>query len=373
MKLYGLLLLAIGLFPCVTQAGGDEVFVRKEIKLFMKNNNVPAVAIGIIENGKVTFKAGFGTLSREQNRPITTDSFFQIGSQTKVITSIIALSLIEDGKLGLQQNIDDLLPNAFQAIDKNARKSITIERLLSHRSGLPNYPQNVVRIDGDPMVGGYSEAQLLAALQTLKLDHAPGAKFSYSNFNYAVLGYILAKVSGTSYDQLVSDYFAQRFGLAGFYPTLTSGQLSELVTPYRKDHREVATKPWDMGLLMPHGGLYSSIDGLLPLMQLQMSAYGNYLKTNQKSPLVSTQASYATGLYPGLNYGYGMFEAKPELGLYPTTVLWHGGDLDGFGCEYIFDPQRKSGIVLLTSSGGREFVMLGRKIMNNLLLQTASK
>lgn len=68
-----------------------------------------------------------------------------------------------------------------------------------------------------------------------------------------------------------------------------------------------------------------------------------------------------------------MFEATAELGLYPETVLWHGGDLDGFGSEYIFSPSSKVGIVLLTSSGGREFVLLGRKLMNSLLTEKANK
>ncbi|CAH9057171.1 hypothetical protein PSECIP111951_01612 [Pseudoalteromonas holothuriae] len=89
-----------------------------------------------------------------------------------------------------------------------------------------------------------------------------------------------------------------------------------------------------MGLLTPHGGMYSSLEGMLQLMQQQLTAY-NVKKNNAKasSPLLSTQVSYTTGLYDGLDYGYDMFSATTELGLYHETVLWHGGDLDGFGSE----------------------------------------
>lgn len=107
-------------------------------------------------------------------------------------------------------------------------------------------------------------------------------------------------------------------------------------------------------------------------MLQQMTMYQKFIENDEISPLISTQASYATGLYEGLNYGYGMFEATPELGLYPQTVLWHGGDLDGYGCEYIFSPISQTGIVLLTSSGGREFVLLGRTIMQKLLAEEES-
>ncbi|CAH9051666.1 hypothetical protein PSECIP111951_01613 [Pseudoalteromonas holothuriae] len=113
-----------------------------------------------------------------------------------MITSTITLALIEDGKLSLTDNLSELLPEHFLAIDKNKLKHITIDTLLSHRSGLPNYPSNVSRIDGDPMNGGYSEQQLLQALKNLPLKHEPNSKFAYANFNYALLGYILSKKIG---------------------------------------------------------------------------------------------------------------------------------------------------------------------------------
>lgn len=372
MNFIKVFVLVVGVLSGFVYADSSNDFVEKEITSFMKQHNVPAVSIGIIKNGEITFEKAYGTQSRENKSPVTTSSLFQIGSQSKVITSLLTLALVEDGKLKLDAPIDDLLPGLFASIDKTTLRKMTIDTLLSHRSGLPNYPKNVTRVDGDPMEGGYTEAQLLAALKSIKLDFEPGSKFAYSNFNYAVMGYILSAKTGKSYETLVEEYLTDRLGVVGFYAGLTAAQQSSVVTPYRKDKRELATKAWDMGLLAPHGGLYSSTNSLTKLMLQQMAMYESFIKNKQRSPFISTQASYATGLYPGLNYGYGMFEATPELGLYPQTVLWHGGDLDGFGCEYIFSPATKTGIVLLTSSGGREFVMLGRKLMQNLLTEKAN-
>jgi CubicO group peptidase (beta-lactamase class C family) len=68
--------------------------VDNEVTLFMKNNDISAVTVGVIENGKIQFEKSYGTYSRENIKPVTTDSLFQIGSQTKVITSLITLAAV---------------------------------------------------------------------------------------------------------------------------------------------------------------------------------------------------------------------------------------------------------------------------------------
>lgn len=362
-------LLMVGILSSLAHAKEDYEFVESGITSFMQEQNVPAISVAVIKNGELKFAKAYGTLNRETNAPVTTTSLFQIGSQSKVITSMLALALVEEGQLKLDDNIDDLLPGLFSSIDKTTLRKITLDTLLSHRSGLPNYPDNLTRVDGDPLEGGYTESQLLEAFKSTTLDFEPTSKFAYSNFNYAVIGYILSTTTDKSYEKLVEEYLPNNLGVSGFYARLPLDKQSAMVTPYRKDDRNIATKPWDMGLLAPHGGLYSSTSSLSKLMLQQMGMYQRFIENEEISPLISTQASYATGLYEGLNYGYGMFEATPELGLYPQTVLWHGGDLDGYGCEYIFSPSSQTGIVLLTSSGGREFVLLGRTLMQKLLAE----
>lgn len=281
MKLLKLTLLIIYFLSCTVNAEERYAFLENEITLFMKNNDIPAVTVGVIENGDIQFEKAYGTYSRENIKPVTTDSLFQIGSQTKVITSLITLAAVEDGILKLDDNLDTLLPDLFSSIDKNTLQKITIDTLLSHRSGLPNYPKNVTRIDGDPMEGGYSEAQLLIALKSTILDFEPGSKFSYSNFNYALIGYILSKKTGKTYETLINEYLRKRLGITEVYSQLQADRSSVVVTPYRKDNRLIKTKPWEMGLLTPHGGLYASNHALLKLMEQQISAYQVFFKNRQ--------------------------------------------------------------------------------------------
>lgn len=356
-----LLLLA---FPSALLANDNNFSIEKEIQHYLAHNNVPALSIGIIKNGKVEFIQHYGVLNRDTEEAVTENTFYQIGSQTKVITSIIALTLINEGKLKLTDSVQKLIPDTIPTSKVAAWKSITIDDLLSHRSNLPNYPSNVYRQDGEPMLGGYNLQQLHSAIKNMDVQKNSEKKFSYSNFNYALLGYIITQVTNKSYSVLIEDYINKKYGLSDITSEPHSQPNLILASPYRKDKRNIETRPWDMGLLTPHGGLYSTVENLAKLMSYQLKAYR---QKNIQSPLYLSQANYDTGLYEGLSYGLGMFEATPELGLFSETVYWHGGDLDGYGCEYLFSPEKNSGVVLLTSSGGREFVMLARKIMSQLI------
>lgn len=352
----------------------DRVNIDKQVQQFMAKEDIPALAIGIIQNGKITFTSAHGVIDRKNKQGINQKTIFQIGSHSKPLTSIITLELINEGKLNLSDRVIDHLPRVFPQASIAEFESLTIEHLMVHRSGLPTYPKNVTRIDGDAFLGGYSEAMLLEALSTIELRFAPDEKWRYSNFNYAVLGYILSKITNKSYSQLVKEYIAGKYELSDTLVNLSDEQKStELATPYRKDNRQVVTQPWDMGLLTPHGGVYSTIDDLAHLMELQMAAYRKYNKSGVTSPLISTQIKYDTDFtqggkkYQGFSYGLGMIEVTPEFPMHDETVLYHGGDLDGFGSEYRFSPEHGVGVVMLTSSGGRKFIRFAMTIMDELL------
>lgn len=352
----------------------DKLNIDQQVQQFMAKEDIPALAIGIIQNGKVVFTSAHGVLDRNSNQPINQKTLFQIGSHTKALTGMIAFELINEGKLNLSDRVIDHLPGVFPKTSINEFKSLTIEHLMVHRSGLPTYPKNVTRIDGDAMLVRYSEEMLLEALSTIELRFAPDEKWRYSNFNYAVLGYVLSKITNKSYDQLVKEYVTDKYQLADTLVNLSEHQINtNLATPYRKDDRQIATQPWDMGLLTPHGGAYSTIDDFAHLMELQLAAYSEYNHNGVKSSLVATQILYDVDYtqdgkkYPGLSYGVGMFEATPEWGSSTETVFYHGGDLDGFGSEYRFSPEHGVGVVMLTSSGGRKFIKFAMTIMNDLL------
>jgi CubicO group peptidase (beta-lactamase class C family) len=364
-----LLLLSLIISPAFSQdTPTDKVEIEQKIQNFMAAEDIPAITFAIIKQGKVAFSGGFGVRVRETEQAVSQDTLFQIGSQTKTLTGIITAELIKAGKLKLSDTVIELLPNAFPTEFVTQFESLTIEHLLLHRSGLPNYLSNVTRIDGDAFLGGFSEEMFLAGLKSIKPEFAANEKWQYANLNYALLGYVLSKLTDKTYPQLINQYITKQYGLASTLASLSDNTIkNRLATPYRKDNRKVITQPWDMGLLTAHGGAYSNVFDLARLMELQIAAYTRYQKTGHASPLVLTQVKSATGVRPGMSYGFGMTEVTTEAGMFSKTVLFHGGDLDGYGCEYLFSTEMGVGVVMLTSSGGRKFHKLAMNIMNELL------
>ena len=125
-----------------------------------------------------------------------------------------------------------------------------------------------------------------------------------------------------------------------------------LVTPYSKDNRKMETKNWKMGKLAPPSGLYSSVSDLTNLLLAQLTIYN---KNNKKDILFLTNDTRNAWDGTGIYYGYGLFDwGNGEFG--------HGGDMDGYGSEYWFNPKENVGFVLLTSSGGKWVTELSKEI-----------
>jgi len=335
--------------------------IRASIEAAMVENDVPAVSVGIVKDGKIALLEGFGVLERGGDRRIDEHSIYQIGSQTKMLTGIIATRLIAEGRLGVDMPIVPLLPQEVTSQARERLRRITVGHLLLHRSGIPSTPPGSTRIDGDPMLAGFTKQDLLRDLNSLELDFEPGEKTEYSNFGYAILGYLCEITTDLDYATLLRNYVSEEYDLASVVIEPGPAQESLIPVPYRKDDRSIASARWKMGKLVPGGGAYSSVVDLSRLQAQQIKAYRRYIDGSKPSPLVLTETTVPYRS-EGMSYGFGLIEmAGPDGATYG-----HGGDLDGFGCEYFFSPERNVGLVLLTSSGGRWLGELAMEIFQSL-------
>jgi len=321
-------------------------WIRSKVNSVMKKNNIPAISIGLVRNGKLEFAEGFGVKNRKTKTLVDKYSLYQIGSDTKKMTGIIVRNLVAQGKLDLNTSIVTYLPPTLTDDAKEKLKPITVLNLLHHKSGIPNRAPSNKRIDGDPMLIPYTEKNLHHDLNTIQLDFEPGTKFSYSNLGYGIIGYICERVSKQPYAQLIEQYIATPYHLPNTTTVPSEKQLKKLVTPYRKDARDIETKRYIMGKLTPAGGVYSNVMDISELMIHQINAYNSYTTTGDVSnPLVLTENSGIEGNDYGFGLGKRVFETGVQYG--------HGGDMDGFGSAYIFSPEYNLGLIILTSSGGR--------------------
>lgn len=179
----------------------DQLFDR----LLEKNKGMGSIAIA--QDGKVLYTRsfGYGQITETIKAPLTDQTKYRISSITKMYTAVMIFQLIEEDKLKLSDRLDKFFPQI-----PNATK-ITIDQILSHRSGIPN-----VVPDGSGMQPR-TEEERIAEIARLQPDFEPGSRHLYSNSGYVLLGYIVEKASGQSYQEALKTRIVSKLGLQNTY------------------------------------------------------------------------------------------------------------------------------------------------------------
>lgn len=179
----------------------DQLFDR----LLEKNKGMGSITIA--KDGKVLYTRsfGYGQITETIKTPLTDQTKYRISSITKMYTAVMIFQLIEEDKLKLSDRLDKFFPQI-----PNATK-ITIDQILSHRSGIPN-----VVPDGSGMQPR-TEEERIAEIARLQPDFEPGSRHLYSNSGYVLLGYIVEKAGGQSYQEALKTRIVSKLGLQNTY------------------------------------------------------------------------------------------------------------------------------------------------------------
>lgn len=180
----------------LAQADNVDDYIQAE----MQKRHLPAVALVVVRDGKIVKQKAYGLASVELQVSATDETIFHIASITKIFTATAIMSLVEEGKISLDDNVRKILPSLPVAWGH-----VKVRHLLTHTSGLPDA---VINDDTDEVIAN-TRAEALRKLARLPLLNRPGAKWSYNETGYVLLGMIIEKVSGQSY----ADFLAQRFFL----------------------------------------------------------------------------------------------------------------------------------------------------------------
>src|SRR5581483_8105151 len=160
----------------------------------------------VARGSDVLFSQGYGSADLEWNIPNAPSTKFRLGSVTKQFTAASILLLEERGKLSVNDPVKKYLPDAPAAWDK-----ITIFHLLTHTSGIPNFTAfpDYRKLEPFPATA----EQLVARFRDKPLEFEPGSKWNYSNSGYVLLGYLIEKISGDSYQKFVSENILTPLGM----------------------------------------------------------------------------------------------------------------------------------------------------------------
>jgi CubicO group peptidase (beta-lactamase class C family) len=180
-------------------------WIESELPALLARRRVPAAAVGVLQDGQVIDHA-CGILNLETGVEATTDSLFQVGSITKLWTTDLVMQLVDEGRVGLDDEIRRHLPG-FAVADEEATATITVRQLLSHTAGF----EGDIFTDHGP--GDDAVERFVASMGDLPQIFAPGERFSYSNAGFAVLGRLVEVLRGTTWDRALQERLADPLGL----------------------------------------------------------------------------------------------------------------------------------------------------------------
>ncbi|PLR79840.1 hypothetical protein CVD25_09690 [Bacillus canaveralius] len=341
----------------------------------VEKHHIPGASVAIAQEGQIVYHKGFGFRNVEKSLPITEDTVFGIGSVTKSFTCVAIMQLQEAGKLNVLDPVVKYLPE-FKVKDENALTEINIHHFMTHSSGLPpmsslfyamkrsmdidphadKYPGlDIEKKDHEP-IDTYDQLMEFIANQEFELLGAPGTHFSYSNDAYALLGTIIERVSGISYEQYVYDHILNPCGMENSFFTIDEYQEYENITTcYVIDqsdgNKSVITAPvwWDSPSMRAAGFLKSTANDMLKYAEI----FRNKGVVNEKRILTEESVNEMIKPHiqtqPGRFYGYGLMITPDYFG---TLLVEHGGALKAIAAQMSILPEKGVSGVVLTNLAG---------------------
>ncbi|WP_420143391.1 serine hydrolase domain-containing protein [Sphingobium sp.] len=327
---------------------------------FQVDSHAPGLVYGIVADGRLVHVKGLGVQDLVEKRPVTPDSLFRIASMTKAFTALSILKLREEGRLSLDDLAETYVPEmrGWTYPTKDS-PHIRIRDLLTHSAGF---------VDDNPWGDRQTplpDAEFTKMLQRgVPFSSAPGSHYEYSNFGFALLGRIVANVSGMPYRRYVEQTLLTPLGMTSSGYEIGEWPIERRAIGYRwEDGRWKVEPSMRDGAFGAMGGLQTSAsdyarwvafllaawparddadDGPVSRASVRMLAEGS----NFTSVAQRYGASGATACRQSLAYGFGMRVAQDcELGL----TLAHGGGYPGYGSHVMLMPDRGVGIFVFTN------------------------
>jgi len=331
-----------------------EPLIRKHCVPFISQGKTIGLAVAVVTPANATIMT-FGRSSLSSGAPTRANTLFELGSITKTFTGITLAREIEQGLVRLDQPVQELLPPGVELPE--AARGVTLRHLTTHSSGFPRLAANQSHLRslgmlffGSDPYAGYTEADLLNAVRTVKLQSKPGTKSRYSNFGIMLLGQLLAGKAGSSYEALVKREVCLPLGLDDTAVTLDRTQAPRAAQGYRAVLRcgplvlALRSAPWfvasDLG---GAGALRSTAADLLKYLQANMHPEGRPLEhALRESHRELFQEDERTAF--GMNWIHTRSERLQQ------TMIWHNGGTGGFRSFIGFTGDSRLGVLILSNS-----------------------
>jgi CubicO group peptidase (beta-lactamase class C family) len=303
---------------------------------FLADGPVAGVSVAVVKGRDTIVMKGYGLADVENDVPASAKTVYRIGSITKQFTSAAIMRLVDDGKLSLDDTLGRMLPSVT-----SAWRGVTLRRLLNHTSGIRSYTSTGPRwqrrwredMSPDTIVG---------LVRDDTLDFRPGARWSYNNTGYVLLGMIIERASAKPYATYLEDELYKPLGLSQTYYCSQKPIIKHRAQGYARDGRQLVNAEF-LSMTQPFsaGALCSTVGDLVAW---QRALAGGRVVRAASYAAMTTPESLADG--KPITYGYGLGVSTLEK----HRKVSHGGGINGFITDLAYYPDDTLHVVVLANT-----------------------
>jgi serine-type D-Ala-D-Ala carboxypeptidase/endopeptidase len=329
------------IFPSNTVLGSDEI---REIlaKRLDQQKQAAGIVVGVIEPaGRRVVACG----------KLDGDTIFEIGSVTKVFTSLLLADMVHRKEVSLDDPAAKYLPESVKMPERGG-KSITLLHLSTHSSGLPRLPTNMKPKDLRNPYADYSVGDLYQFLSSYELPRDPGSEFEYSNLGGGLLGHVLANRAGSDYESLIRSRITQPLDMPDTAIALSSSMQQRMATGHTA--MLSPTGNWDLPTLAGAGALRSSAHDMLTFLE----AFLGYRETPLAPAMQAMFEIRRPAVKAKIGLGWIIYSADGQ------EIAMHDGGTAGFRSWAGYDPKARTGVVVLSNSARSGVEDIGLHLLN---------
>ncbi len=308
------------------------------IKQRVDEKRSAGIVVGVIDADGKSRVVAYGDPGPGQP-PLDGNTVFEIGSISKVFTSTVLAEMVQAGEVHLDDPAQRYLPASVHLPVRDG-KVITLANLSEQNSGLPRMPTNFHPRDAANPYADYTVQQMYDFLDHYQLTRDPGAQFEYSNLGVGLLGNVLADAARKSYEDMERERVWQPLGMTHTAITLDPWMKAHLALGHDEDGHVVEN--WDIPAMAGAGAIRSTTNDMLVFLAANLHPERGALE--RAMAFAHEERAPAGNMMIGLNW--------LTLHAGSDTIVWHNGGTGGYRTFIGFEPSRKTGVIVMTNTGG---------------------
>ncbi|MBN8585230.1 MAG: beta-lactamase family protein [Ignavibacteria bacterium] len=338
-------ILTVLLFTNIAFSQDLEAKLTEIIKPLLDGKKNMSMAVGLYDvNSETPRMFFFGKVSKEDSSKPDEYTVYEIGSITKTFTTTMLVMLERDGKLKINDPVQNYLPEGTTIHNFSSTAPVKLYNLATQTSGLPRLPSNMVmnkNVDVNNPYKKYSEADLLSFINNYIPEYEPGTKYLYSNAGMGILGFAMERASGKSYEELLHYYLVDSLGMTMTSIIINADMQKKLAKPYNEKGEPAFN--WDFDVMEGAGAIKSNLSDMIKYLAFQM---GKTEKLEFKEGLKLMQTRRFETDIPNTAIGLAWHISET---MWDRTVIWHNGGTGGYRSFMGFIPETNTGVVVLSN------------------------